>query len=103
MGMFDTLIWDNNDYQTKDLECFLNTYKIEDGLLWVEGYDIEDRSDPTARGMLRFAGMITRVNKRWIRSHYSGSIVFYDLYSDYVATFHDGELVGGPRQMSMEE
>lgn len=55
-----------SEYQTKDLVCFMRDYEIrEDGSFWREEYDIEDRSDPNAEGLLCIAGCLTRVNKRW--------------------------------------
>ena len=66
-------------FQTKSLGCDLDYYEIrEDGSLWQEDYDIEDRSDPSKVGLAAFAGSQTRVNKRMIpRDKFTGEIVFY--------------------------
>jgi len=92
MGMFDTIrVVDyplpddivRKDYQTKDLECYLENYEIRsDGCLWHELYDTEDHSDPAAEGVMRFAGIFTRVNTRWVRDPFTGNLDFYDFDDD---------------------
>lgn len=95
MGMFDRIKCRHNlshveglddadvaalEYQTKDTPSqFLDQYEIrEDGTLWVETYDIEDRSDPNAVGLMRICGAMTRVNKQWKPvSDFIGEIRFY--------------------------
>ena len=130
MGMFDTIkclcplprgeepkelanIDFNRDliWQTKDLECSMDQYEIrQDGTLWIERYDIEDKSNPDAIGWARFAGMYTRVNVRWEpMSHYTGMIKFCEFYApdslendywiEYQATFIDGTV----KKMSLEQ
>jgi hypothetical protein len=91
MGMFDNvrcklpLPWPeaadfDAEWQTKDLDCQLDLYEIrEDGTLWHEDYDTEDRSDPNAEGLNRFCGMRTRVNKRWEQMQFEGELCFYHL------------------------
>jgi hypothetical protein len=66
-------------FQTKDLACMLDRYEIrEDGTLWKEECDYEDRSNPNAEGLARFYGCLTRVNKRWIQCiTFTGEIAFY--------------------------
>ncbi len=60
--MFDTIFcefplpikkFQKNDFQTKDTpNQFLDLYKIkENGTLWRETYEIEDKSDPNAEGI----------------------------------------------------
>ena len=91
MGMFDNirclaaipveLDVDHKEhwFQTKSLGCDLDYYEIrEDGSLWQEDYDIEDRSDPSKVGLAAFVGSQTRVNKRMIpRDKFTGEIVLY--------------------------
>jgi hypothetical protein len=87
MGLFDDLkclyplpIEGANDlnFQTKSLVCYLDNYEIrEDGTLWHEDYDTEDRSDPNAEGLRKFWGTITRVNKRWMPVLMTGEVIFY--------------------------
>ena len=77
MGMFDELRckvdlpWQEASgflWQTKSLGCELDNYEIrEDGTLWHQEYDTEDHSDPNAEGMFRLAGMMARVNERWVQ------------------------------------
>ncbi len=88
MGMFDHFRCEyplpiaaaqNLEFQTKDTPSqFLDLYKIDkDGMLWYQAYDIEDRSDPSAKGIERMFGALTRVNKRWVAEPYTGEIRFY--------------------------
>jgi hypothetical protein len=107
MGMFDDIevlyplprLPDGHDrqFQTKSLMNELLSYRIDaDGLLWREDFDVEDHSDPTATGVMRFAGIATRVNKRWVRDTYTGEVEFYDfdegVWSEYQAWFREGVL-----------
>jgi hypothetical protein len=95
MGMFDYIICKyplpieglhNQVFQTKsmDEDPSLEHYEIrEDGTLWREEYEIEDRSDPSAKGMERFIGMGTRVNLRWFAMNdFAGEIRFYTVLDD---------------------
>lgn len=89
MGMFDNIKCsymmpikglNTEIFQTKSTPAqMLDHYEIrEDGTLWHENYDVEDRSDPSAEGSKRFAGMMTRVNKRWeFEDNFTGEIRFY--------------------------
>ena len=71
MGMFDEIVIEGgfhpdvsagSRWQTKSLDCGMDTYKIDtDGQLWREEYDTEDRSDPNAEGLMRLAGICTRL------------------------------------------
>lgn len=94
-------------FQTKDLDCYQENYTLrEDGTLWKTHYDVEDRSDPNATGLLRLAGMATRVNQREEPEPYTGTVEFYSDYAlpdrtlgrdgrgdvTFVATFADGRL-----------
>jgi hypothetical protein len=92
MGMFDELrckyplpVPGANEllFQTKDTpEQYMDLYEIrEDGSLWHEVYDIEDRSDPNAEGLMALAGCMTRVNKQWEPCDMTGEIRFYT-YTD---------------------
>lgn len=109
MGMFDDLrcyyplpIPGANKlvYQTKDLECFMDHYEIrEDGTLWHEEYDIEDRSDPAEEGLMGLVGAMTRVNKRWKQVSLTGEVVFYGSFRgdwkdwiEWSSYFHAGRL-----------
>lgn len=107
MGVFDYIrckyplpAKDMQDYpfQTKDTPdpMYLEQYEIrEDGSLWFEDYDVEDRSDPNAEGLMRLRGMATRVNKRWKKmDQFTGEIVFYggDPWYEFSAYFVNGEL-----------
>lgn len=88
MGMFDDLrckyplpLAGANElhYQTKDTPAqFCDMYEIrEDGTLWHEAYDIEDRSDPNAEGLDALVGCMTRVSKNWEPCAMTGEIRFY--------------------------
>jgi hypothetical protein len=81
-------------YQTKDLGSQMDLYKIEkDGSLWKEEYDVEDRSDPKAEGLMRLAGCMTRVNKRFVQQRdYTGNIKMYDILDNEEQTWLQYEL-----------
>lgn len=94
MGMFDSLYCkyplpipevQEMQFQTKDLDNFLNNYLIdENGVLWREDYDTEDRSDPNAKGIVRLFGCMTRVNQKWVAvSDFNDEIEFYSEYPSY--------------------
>ncbi len=89
MGMFDRLYveaglplteelkalsidWKAEEFQTKDLVCFLGKYKIqEDGTLWSFGYGgIDDDLPPDD------------LEKTWSREDYHGEINFYTGFYD---------------------
>ncbi len=88
MGMFDDLVIEGDlhpdvsagsRWQTKSLDCGMDYYKLDvNGQLWREEYDVEDRSDPNAEGIMRLAGALTRVNKRWVKSDWTGELYFYN-------------------------
>ena len=112
MGMYDNILCkyplDVRDidikisdltFQSKDTEAqFLDNYEIrEDGTLWHETYDIEDRSDPNAKGIMKLLGCMTRINQRWEQVNTTGEIVFYTSVNDkdfleLSAYFVDGKL-----------
>lgn len=77
------------EYQTKDTPAqYLDRYEIrEDGSLWHEAYDTEDRSDPSATGLYGLFGCAAKVNQRWERVFFTGEIVFYDFLDDDDATW----------------
>jgi hypothetical protein len=88
MGMYDELICEialpvkgleGEVFQTKSLPCpSLDLFKIgEDKQLYEQEYDVVDRSDPDAEGILRLAGMATRTNKRFVKNNFTGEIRFY--------------------------
>lgn len=90
MGMYDNLRCkyplplagaNELDYQTKSTpEQWCGLYEIrEDGTLWHETYDIEDRSDPCAEGLHSLLGCMTRVNKSWEPCALTNEIRFYAL------------------------
>ena len=91
MGMFDYIRckyplpvdgFQDRTWQTKDTPGYpsMDLYEIrEDGSLWHQGYDVEDRSDPKAEGLMGLRGAMTRVNKKWGRvPSLTGEIRFYD-------------------------
>lgn len=122
MGMYDDIRIDpaivlpgypkghTQDFQTKNLNCALDTYEVRaDGTLWHEEYDTVDRSDPTAEGIMRIAGMAARINPRWVQvTNFTGEIEIHDwireenLSLEYSFYFVDGHLVSGPNPLRME-
>ena len=103
MGVFDYLICKyplpvdgagGAEFQTKDTPAqWLDHYEIrEDGSLWYEAHDIEDRSDPNAEGILALCGSMSSVNKRWVPEKLTGEIVFYGNPGEFSAYFVDGKI-----------
>jgi hypothetical protein len=94
MGMFDNIKClyplpieglGEEVFQTKSTPVqFMDMYEIrEDGTLWHEKYDIEDKSDPTKKGFARYYGCMTRVNNRWEQiTDFTGEIKFYAYIDD---------------------
>lgn len=80
-------------YQTKDTPAqMLDLYEIrEDGTLWHEAYDIEDRSERGAWlkahpgepepewSLLQLGGCCAKVNRRWEFEPMTGEVRFYDM------------------------
>lgn len=88
MGMFDYLRCEYDlpihdapaeGWQTKSTPAqAMDVYTIrKDGTLWGQEYDIEDRSNPNAKGLNRIRGMATRVNHRDVRCTMTGEVRFY--------------------------
>lgn len=67
------------DFQSKSLGSAMDKFLIRvDGSIMIEEYDVEDRSDPNATGIMRFAGCMTRINQKWVPYSYHGYIDIYD-------------------------
>ena len=94
MGMFDNIKcsyklpiekdFSKEVFQTKNTPAqWLDHYEIrEDGTLWHENYDTEDRSDPNKEGLARLFGSMTKINKRWeFVKDFIGEIRFYTVYN----------------------
>ena len=109
MGMFDDLTCkyplpvggaNDVDFQTKDTPAqHLDKYEIrEDGTLWHEAYDIEDKSDPNAESLVdRVMGCCSPVNKRWEPEPMTGEVRFYESsgkwdWLEFSAYFVKGQL-----------
>ena len=105
MSMFDQLRCDyplpvrpaaqGVEFQTKSLDCLMLNYHIRaDGTLWVEDYDTEDHSDPSAEGIARMFGMLAQVNHRWrFVDDFTGEIEFSGGYGKRNKNgLHDGDV-----------
>lgn len=111
MGMFDYVrcsfqlpIKDANamEFQSKDTPAqYCDRYEIrEDGSLWHNEYDTEDRSDPSAEGWVAMIGCAARVNERWVPAEMTGEVRFYtgtgppdDGWLEFSAYFVNGKLL----------
>jgi hypothetical protein len=91
MGAFDEIIYNGTAYQTKSLVCWQDYYEVRDGQLWHLSYDVEDRSDPSATGLMRIVGMFTPVNERWERDDFTGKVY---THKGPTLTFEKGNLTG---------
>lgn len=110
MGMFDYIHCkyplpiegaNSLEFQSKDTDAQLcDRYEIrEDGTLWHQDYDVEDRSDPNAEGLEALFGCMTSVNHRWVQDFMTGEISFYassgppeDEWIEFSAYFVKGQL-----------
>ncbi len=90
MGAFDEIRYNGEIYQTKSLVRFQESYEVRDDSLWRLDYDVEDRSDPNAKGIMRICGMMTRVNERWVRDLFTGTVYVWE---GPALTFEQGKLV----------
>jgi hypothetical protein len=110
MGMFDVLLYEGKEYQTKDTpRQSIDNYKIDHDqdsghqYLWYEDYDSEwvDSDDGFLGGYFR------QYNQRWVCCHdFDGNIRFWrealenkheswkqDAWIEYSALFMDGKLL----------
>jgi hypothetical protein len=98
MGLFDYIEYEGNRYQTKNLVCALDNYIITNASeLYHEQYEIEDQSDPSATGLERIVGVMTKVNKHWVKDFYTGEINFYrpldnNEWEEYSSYFFKGRI-----------
>ena len=109
MGMFDTIRYQGDEYQTKDTPAQgLDNYKIEQNLedghwyLWYEEYEAEWIEEEEGRF---FGGYLNRSNERWeLCNDFDGSIRFYrsernedtgkrDIWIEYKALFMNGQMI----------
>lgn len=112
MGMYDNLHYAGRVYQTKDLDCTLHTYYIENGRLLESHGHQEDKSPATAwrnqhpgeelpdnlKGFLGARGCITWIETGRKDLNYHGILNFYMRFDDlgwveYDAKFTDGTLM----------
>ena len=110
MGMFDTIQYQGEEYQTKDTPAqSLDNYKIEQDLddghwyLWHEEYDIEWIDDEDRWG----GGYSKQSNHRWVAcADFDGNLRFYrhaletqqeswkhNAWIEYRALFMDGRMI----------
>jgi hypothetical protein len=92
----------NRSFQTKDLECCLNKYFIQDGILFLQKYKINEwvEGDQSSKSFLDRLGHLKREEPYLENSNYHGTINFYsfdvignlDCTTDYKATFTHGKL-----------
>ena len=104
MGMFDTIQYQGEEYQTKDTPAqLLDNYKIEqnpeDGhwYLWHEEYDTDWIDDADHFG----GGYSKQYNHRWVACEdFDGNLRFYrsnkdnrDLWIEFKTLFMDGRMI----------
>jgi hypothetical protein len=99
------------EFQTKSFDCpFLDNYKItKQGELLVEDFDIEDRSDPNAEGLMRLVGCMAKIPKGWSPVNFTGNINFYgdkDSGSLLLISFSEGtkkKILDNGEEVEVEE
>jgi len=98
--MYDEVIYKEERYQTKDLVCFMEEYRItEDGRLVTDEYEMVDcpRSEQTKFGDVWLPLGKRNILKKNVDTKYHGWLNFYGeengKWVDYAAKFTDGKLV----------
>jgi hypothetical protein len=104
MGMFDTIHYQGDEYQSKNTpRQFCENYKIEvdqdSGLpyLWLEEYDSEWVNEPDPFFWL--GGHMKTSNHHWVRcDDFDGTIYFYRVdeyktWTEYKALFMNGQMI----------
>ena len=96
------IIWDEEVFQTKDLENLLDSYTIhKDGTLTFEEYDKEWVEYSSEERKKHFTGGYLKVKRQWTtKKTYHGEILFYtnyfcetkDYWIEFKATFTDSKL-----------
>ena len=92
----------NRSFQTKDLDCALDTYIIQDGILFLQKYKINEwvEGDKSSKSWIDRLGHMERTEPYLENCNYHGEINFYsfdvvgdlDCTTDYKATFTHGIL-----------
>lgn len=92
----------NRSFQTKDLECCLNKYFIQDGILFLQKYKINEwvEGDQSSKSFMDRLGYMKREEPYLENCNYHGKINFYsfdvisnlDCTTDYKAIFTNGKL-----------
>ena len=96
------IIWDEEVFQTKDLDNLLDSYTIhKDGTLTFEEYDREWVDYPKEERKKHFMGGYFKVRRQWTtKKTYHGEILFYnsyycdkkDYWIEFKAKFTDSKL-----------
>lgn len=96
MGMFNYVIYKDKEYQTKDFECLMNKYKIENDRLYKEKGHLELIPEDKRSHKFHFSQWI---HEGWEDMNYHGWLNFYDydikekIFTEYNVKFTDGNLV----------
>lgn len=113
MGMFDDIKYKGRDFQTKDFDCTMHRYYIEDGRLLESIGHTEDKSPAAVwkkehpgeelpeelQGILGMCGCCSWVETGRADLNYHGIVNFYGNnpetkeWEEYNAKFTDGSLV----------
>lgn len=96
MGMFDEIHYNGKLYQTKDFDCEMRDYWIENGRLIksigrYESVPMEERPYP-GDGFMSICGSIRWIEEERRDINYHGWLYFYG-DEEYKAKFTDGNLV----------
>jgi len=107
MGMFDNIHYNGEIYQTKDFDCQMARYFIEDGKLLKAIGHHEDKSPATAwgkanpgkelppelSGLSGMCGCMAFVQTGKELEGYTGEVEFYGDSGEFTANFKDGILI----------
>ena len=101
MSMFDRIEYEGKEYQTKDLDCTMTTYIINDeGRLMVENFHLEELPRDQWDEFDKKIGFGNkRISDGMQDTNYHGMLNFYtsdqerNVWIEYSAKFTDGQLV----------
>lgn len=97
MGMFDYVEYEGNHYQSKDLNCLMDCYRIKNGRLLTDLTHIESNDEVAEPG--KWVAPFKRVlDKENHDTNFHGVLNFYGedengVWTEFYAKFTEGNLV----------
>src|SRR5215217_4447717 len=95
MGMYDTIEYEGKFYQTKNFDCIMAKYKIENDKLLIDyGHYEKVPKEELPYPDTPFIGSLRWVHEEWVDMEFHGIIEAYGDERDIFFKFTDGALVG---------